>query len=318
MNSEKALISIIIPTFNRVIQLEETLKSIISQTYTNWECLVVDDGSTDNTSVIMNKLLKQDTRFQYYQRPETHLKGGNGARNYGFINSKGDYIQWFDSDDIMYPNFLEAQFQNLVKNKAVFSLCLYDLYSENTGEVSKGYPQTLKDSFYLDYITRRLSANLPTMFFKKSALEGISLNEHLLKSQEYEFLQRFFRLHQHEGVLLNKSLLKVIRHKDSITEQHSPDKIASALDALLITYSELPKDCPVYIRKELILLYLKTLYLAFTNRMTVVYYKYLLKIPSFQIFKKFIVICYLGMLYGTVKVLPIGNWHYKYIYNLYH
>jgi glycosyltransferase involved in cell wall biosynthesis len=102
------LLSIIIPTYNRAHLIGETLESIVNQTYTNWECIVVDDGSTDNTELILNEFIKKDSRFSYYKRPESRKKGANSCRNYGFEVSKGDWIKWFDSDDILFPNAFEA------------------------------------------------------------------------------------------------------------------------------------------------------------------------------------------------------------------
>lgn len=317
MEVEQPLISIIIPTLNRARQLKVTLNSIINQSYSNWECLMIDDGSTDDTYAMVHEFIKKDSRFKYYQRPDTHLKGGNGARNYGLTKSKGTYIQWFDSDDLMYPDCLETQLRSLQTSQAQFSLCLYDLFSERTNQLKVGQPLKIKDDFYLDYITKSLPANLPTILFKKTSLSGFYLNESLLKSQEYEFLQRFFRAYKDHGTLVNKSLIKVIRHQDSITEQPTPEKMASALDALLITILELPKESSASIKKTLVVLYLKTLYITFTERMTSIYYPYLIKTPKFNYLKSLITIAYLGLLYILVYILPLGNWHYKYIYNLY-
>src|SRR5690606_30981203 len=101
------LVSIIIPTFNRAHLIGETLDSVIAQTYQNWECIVVDDGSTDDTAKVMEAYTAKDSRIQYHHRPPEHKPGGNGARNYGFKMSRGEYVNWFDSDDIMLPDFLE-------------------------------------------------------------------------------------------------------------------------------------------------------------------------------------------------------------------
>ena len=78
----KPLVSIIIPTYNRAHLIAETLDSIIAQTYTNWECIVVDDGSTDPTDELMETYCKKDSRFQYYHRPKNRPKGANACRNY--------------------------------------------------------------------------------------------------------------------------------------------------------------------------------------------------------------------------------------------
>ena len=82
---------------------------VLQQTYKNWECIVVDDGSKDHTKELVEFYIKKDNRIKFYQRPHNRLAGGNAARNYGFEVSQGDFIQWFDSDNIMLPKKLELK-----------------------------------------------------------------------------------------------------------------------------------------------------------------------------------------------------------------
>ena len=103
------LISILIPTYNRAALIVETLDSIKSQTYNNWECVIVDDGSTDNSREIIDGYCKEDSRFRYYDRPENHIKGANGCRNYAFKMSQGKWIKWLDSDDLLHENTLAKE-----------------------------------------------------------------------------------------------------------------------------------------------------------------------------------------------------------------
>jgi glycosyltransferase involved in cell wall biosynthesis len=105
---KEPLISIIISTFNRAHLISETLHSVSAQTYENWECIIVDDGSTDNTKEVLKKYVIEDSRFHYYKRPLNKIKGPNSCRNFGFKLSKGEYIHWFDSDDLYFPDALEA------------------------------------------------------------------------------------------------------------------------------------------------------------------------------------------------------------------
>src|SRR5690606_6473581 len=102
-------VSIIIPTYNRCSLLGRTLDSVMSQTFSSWECIVVDDGSTDYTSEIMHFYTTIDGRIKYLVRPNHLSKGANSCRNYGFKMSRGSLIQWFDSDDLMLPLFLEIK-----------------------------------------------------------------------------------------------------------------------------------------------------------------------------------------------------------------
>ena len=113
---DEPLVSIIIPTYNRAHLIGETLDSIIAQTYTNWECIVVDDGSSDDTVEVLDTYCIKDSRIKYYQRPDEYLPGGNGARNYGFKLSNGEYVNWFDSDDIMATDFLSEKVKIFIQN----------------------------------------------------------------------------------------------------------------------------------------------------------------------------------------------------------
>ncbi|WP_324721951.1 glycosyltransferase family 2 protein [Salinimicrobium sp. HB62] len=120
---KEPLVSIIIPTFNRSTFLRETINSVKEQSYHNWECLVVDDGSSDFTKELMEFILAEDSRIKYLKRPETWLKGANSCRNFGFKKSKGEYIQWLDSDDIISSEKLESQIKCMLQNDADLATC---------------------------------------------------------------------------------------------------------------------------------------------------------------------------------------------------
>lgn len=95
------MISVIIPTYNSVQYLPSTIVSLQNQSYTNWEAIIVDDGSTDDTQAVCNKLIKNDTRIKYVKIENT---GVSSARNIGIIQSRGEYIQLLDADDLLEEN----------------------------------------------------------------------------------------------------------------------------------------------------------------------------------------------------------------------
>lgn len=95
-----SLISVIIPTYNRANYIGETLNSIIAQTHSNWECIIVDDGSTDNTKMQLEAILKTEQRFRYVFIQNS---GPSKAREVGLKSAIGDFIQFLDSDDLI-PN----------------------------------------------------------------------------------------------------------------------------------------------------------------------------------------------------------------------
>jgi glycosyltransferase involved in cell wall biosynthesis len=111
------LISIIIPTFNRADLIGETLDSVLAQTYSNWECIIVDDGSTDNSIEVIQKYLISDARFIYFSRPEYKKKGPSSCRNFGLEKSNGEYIIFLDSDDLLADFCLENRIEFALANQ---------------------------------------------------------------------------------------------------------------------------------------------------------------------------------------------------------
>jgi len=116
-------ISIIIPVFNRENLIEFTINSIRNQSYENFECLLIDDGSTDKTLEVMWKCVKNDNRFKILKREEKYPKGPSGCRNMGLDIAQGEYIQFFDSDDLMHPDHLKLKVEAIENNNIDLVVC---------------------------------------------------------------------------------------------------------------------------------------------------------------------------------------------------
>lgn len=207
------LVSIIIPTYNRAHLIGETLDSVLAQTYQNWECIVVDDGSTDSTDEVMAEYMAKDARFWYYHRPEDRLAGGNAARNYGFEKSKGEYIQWFDSDDIMLPDYLEKKVAAF-SYSAVLTICTGYSVDENLeNRKLKVMPELI--NLFKQYALWQSKIMSLSVIFKRSFLNKHSLfDEELLRGQENEFFSRlFFTLTTGNFVQMEEGLYLYRQHK---------------------------------------------------------------------------------------------------------
>ncbi len=109
-------VSIIVPCYNYGWLLAETLDSLVAQIYQQWECLIVDDGSTDDTKQVAETYQARDSRFRYIYRDNGGL---SAARNTGIEQATGEYIQFLDSDDFIVPGKLEAQVALLEKRPEV-------------------------------------------------------------------------------------------------------------------------------------------------------------------------------------------------------
>ncbi len=110
MNSE-LLVSIIIPLYNAERYLAEAIESVLDQTYKKLEVLIVNDGSTDNSLAIARSFERENVKV--YDQPN---RGASAARNYGFLQSKGEFIKFFDADDLMNPIMIEAQINLAIDN----------------------------------------------------------------------------------------------------------------------------------------------------------------------------------------------------------
>jgi glycosyltransferase involved in cell wall biosynthesis len=107
------LISIIIPCYNQGKYLTIAVKSIISQTYSNWECIIMDDGSTDDTFQIARELYNHNSRVKYYHKTNGGL---SNARNEGIRKAKGEFIQFLDADDFLEKDKLQISLNNIIKD----------------------------------------------------------------------------------------------------------------------------------------------------------------------------------------------------------
>jgi glycosyltransferase involved in cell wall biosynthesis len=101
------LVSIVIPTYNRAQLIKETLDSVMQQTYTNWECVIVDDGSDEPSITFIQDYIKKDESFSFFSRPAKHPKGPSSCRNYGVEKSTGDYLLFLDADDWLATDCLQ-------------------------------------------------------------------------------------------------------------------------------------------------------------------------------------------------------------------
>jgi len=106
------LVSIVTPIFNSEKVIGETIQSVLNQSYTNWELLLVNDASIDKSGIVANEFLAQDTRIKLFEFSEN--KGAAEARNYGSKMANGDYITFLDADDLWHKTKLEVQIKMLI------------------------------------------------------------------------------------------------------------------------------------------------------------------------------------------------------------
>lgn len=131
MNFQEKLVSIITPCYNGERYVSQTIESVLAQTYTKWEMLIVDDGSKDNSARIIKDYCKKDSRIKLIQQPNG---GSANARNHGIREAKGQYIALLDSDDLWEKNFLDEQIKFMQEKNAACVYSSYKRIDENSVE----------------------------------------------------------------------------------------------------------------------------------------------------------------------------------------
>ena len=208
------LVSIIIPCFNREELIQETLNSVINQTYPHWEAIIVDDGSTDNSVAVVNEYFKKDNRIKLLLR-NREPKNASVCRNIGIENSKGKYLIFLDSDDILAPNCLEnrVEFMGLNQNIhfAVFQMAFFD----NKGVIENSHITKKKENYLYSYLSYDLPWQTTCPIWKTSFVcEKIGgYNETYPRLQDVEFNTR--------ALMIDKVKFKVLSETEPDCYYHN-------------------------------------------------------------------------------------------------
>jgi GalNAc5-diNAcBac-PP-undecaprenol beta-1,3-glucosyltransferase len=238
-------VSIILATFNRAEYILESLYSIQQQTFRDWECLIIDDGGSDNTQEILAPILKQDTRFKYFMRTSKYQKGLPGSRNYGLDLAQGDYIIFFDDDDIAHPQNLELCVFELSNTELSFCRYIRDVFRGNfvyDFDYSKEYTSFYINSSDINKILRNeLQFNSCAVMWTKECYTKHRYTEHLKYAEEWEVYARIITS-VNRGISINKTLYYGRKHDVSITGDfgnRNLNSLSSYTDAIQLVISNL-------------------------------------------------------------------------------
>lgn len=240
------LVTIVMATFNRAHLIEESLLTIQNQTYENWECLIIDDGSTDATQEVLKPYLKKDPRFQYIHRTENYKKGLPGCRNYGLDSAKGEFVIFFDDDDIVHPQNLELCVAVLRNN--LYDFCVYKKRSFNdifNFQFDQQFVEENNKKINLyNFLTNKVSIASCTVMWSFSCFEKIRFNETLMYAEEWECYSRVLMSNQ-KGKHISNILYYNRKHKNSNTGEfwnHDPIRRESKVEACRLVIKHLAKQ----------------------------------------------------------------------------
>ena len=239
------LISIIVPIYNVENYLRQCLDSIVAQTYQNFECLLINDGSPDHSADICREYVSKDSRFRYFEKENG---GVSSARNLGIEYSKGEYITFIDSDDWVDSDYLELLYMKINEYNADLAVLTYKQYSMNDGCF---YLHVWEQDYYEKYYTgNELLNSLPNLenydstfnvswgkLFKRNFLETATFNEQRIMGEDLEFNFKIF-LQIKSCIYLNRALYNFRQHHLSTRARKISDKYL--MDDVEIRLGRLP------------------------------------------------------------------------------
>lgn len=204
------LVSIITPAFNSEKFIAETIISIQSQTYQNWEMIIVDDSSTDKTAEIISSFQEKDSRIKYIYNSTN--KGSAVSRNIALQNAKGKWIAFIDSDDLWHQNKLEKQIEFMMRNNYHFSYTNYCEIDENSNEngIIISGPKIVTNKLMTAYCW----PGCLTVMYDAEKI-GLMQSVDIKINEEYAMWIKISKLT--DCYLLNENLAKYRKHSNSLT-----------------------------------------------------------------------------------------------------
>ncbi|MBS7231898.1 glycosyltransferase family 2 protein [Flavobacterium psychroterrae] len=216
-----SLVSIIIPTFNRENLIKETLESILFQSYTNWECIIVDDGSTDNTVEVVREFIKNDSRFSFYNLEH---KGVSYARNHALSKIKGEFVQFLDSDDLLHENKIKESLSVLasihhLKHKIVISNFM--MFRDDLVNLEQPFCKLSPEQFTFEKVLYDwdFQFNIPIHcgFFHKSNFENFRFQSELGAKEDWIMWLKIFK-NNPEVIFVDLPLAYYRYHEKNMTK----------------------------------------------------------------------------------------------------
>lgn len=218
--------SIVIPTYNRGYIISRTIASVLAQEDPDFEVIVVDDGSTDDTEAVVGAII--DERVRYY-RKENAERGA--ARNYGAARAQGSYINFFDSDDLLYPHHLTSARRLIEQEKdPEFVYLAFEMKDEDGKLLRRG--NSLSGDLGAQLVRgNRLSCN--GVFLRRDIALQFPFNEDLVASEDWEL---WLRLAARYRIRYSNEITSVLVNHEQRSELHNDEQALLKRKELMLRY----------------------------------------------------------------------------------
>jgi glycosyltransferase involved in cell wall biosynthesis len=206
--------SVIVPTYNRADVLPSAIDSILAQTTKDFEIIIVDDGSTDNTREVLEPYLARPNIRYIYQENQKQA----AARNNGILHSKSEYVGFLDSDDFWYPEKLELQIKTLEEHPEVGMVFSNQMmFNDDSEEGWVRYPPGVLKSgdIFKDLLKRKFYCSLQTVLVRRSVFDDVGLTDESLKNslEDWDLTLRIAKKYKVIGI--EKPLVRRRIHEET-------------------------------------------------------------------------------------------------------
>ena len=191
-------LSVIIPVYNKELYIADLIEDLLNQTFTDFECILVDDGSTDKSGEICDRIVETDSRFKVF-----HIKNGgvSNARNFGIDKATGEYITFIDSDDRLYPEHFENLVTLISQNDVDFVISGLENYwmdsdkktytfapykgKKTKSEILVTFAQVQKDTGIFGFCVAKI--------FRKNLIDDIRFDTTIKLAEDFDFYLRIYK-----------------------------------------------------------------------------------------------------------------------------
>lgn len=245
------MISVILPVYRVEKYIDACIRSVLAQNYRDFEVIIVDDGSPDNSPQIAEELLKKDGKVSY-QIIHTENRGVSAARNTGIAAAKGDYLIMVDSDDVLSPTFL-SEFAGMLERSPGLDIysCGFSVVDENNWKdfapAANRFQVFSWDEAQLSFLDRKIRFLLPTLLLRREYLlaNKIVFDEAVRYSEDVQFIWRCLAYNRNTVLHSDNKLYNYILHPGSTMTASGIPKILTCCGGITRLFAEAgEKFCP--------------------------------------------------------------------------
>ena len=252
-------VSIIIPVYNVSSFIEKCIKSVVDQSFRDFECIIVNDGTKDNSIELIEEIIKLDKRFKVFHQKN---QGQGMARNLGLKYAKGKYICFIDADDYVESNYLEEMYRAIEKQKVDIVCCGFNIITKD-----KVIPHlvSLQASSKIESILYLLNGNdwgsLFNRMFKRVLVKDLNFKKGIGQDKPFIF-ELFVKNPISKVIYIEKCLYNYIRRNQSATNSMSKEKIDDLIENMivnphnLVTQSNYYGNCKRALNQYIVMSYL--------------------------------------------------------------